>query len=139
MKQAMRDQDKRRLSVLRMVRSAVRNAEIELRRSLTADEILGVLRKEVKQRRDTLQAIEGAGRPEAVSEVEAELEILYTYLPKELDEEALRILVAESVAQVGAVSRADMGRVMQAALAKVSGRADGRTVSILVQEALSSL
>lgn len=139
MKQAMKDQDKLRLSVLRMVRSAVRNAEIDLRRSLATDEILGVLRKEVKQRKDTLQAIEGAGRPEAVSELLAELEVLYSYLPEELSDGALRVLVAESVAQVGATSRQDMGKVMQVAMAKASGRADGKTVSRLVQEALSSL
>ena len=138
MVQAMRDQEKLRLSVLRMVRSAVRNAEIDLRRSLTEDEILAVLHKEVKQRKDTLQTIENAGRPEAVSELLAELAILYSYLPEELSDEALRVLVAEAVAQVGATSRKDMGKVMQAAMEKARGRADGKTVSRVVQELLSA-
>ena len=139
MKQAMRDRDKVRLSVLRMVRAAVKNEEIAARRPFSDDEIAGVLRREVKQRQDTMRMIEGADRSDAMAELQAELAVLYGYLPARLDDAAIRAVAAEVIRETGARSRADMGRVMPAVMKRVGAGAEGRTVNRIVQEELAAL
>lgn len=139
LKQAMKGRDKVRLSVLRMVKSAMQNAAIEARRDLTEDEILAVVRREVKQRNDTLATIAGGGREEAEREIHAEIAILEEYLPAQLGEEELRRLILRVVRETGAASKADMGKVMPLAMKEVGGRADGKTVNRLVQEVLQDV
>ncbi len=136
--QAMRDKNKVRLSVLRMVKAAVRNAEIDSHRTLSDEEVLGVFKKEVKQRKDTLASVAGTDRTDVVQEVEAELAILQEYLPAELSPTEIEAIVAEVVRETGATSKADMGKVMPLVMSKTAGRADGRTVSKIVQDSLSS-
>ena len=139
MKQAMRSKDKVRLSVLRLVKSAIKNAEIDKRITLGEEEIISVLRKELKQRKESLLAIEGAGRDDLIAALNEEMQILETYLPQSLSEEQIEQLVREAVQEVGAVSKADMGKVMPVVMKKIGGQAEGRIVNRIVQEVLSSL
>lgn len=139
LKQAMRDKDKVRLSVLRLVKAAVRNAEIDRRVTLGEEEIIGVLRREVKQRKESLLAIEGAGRDDLVAELNEEISILEEYLPQSLTDEQIQAIIRDVVQEVGAVSKADMGKVMPVVMKKISGQAEGRTVNRIVQEVLSTL
>jgi uncharacterized protein len=136
MKQAMKSKDKVRLSVIRMVRTAIKNAEIDQQKTLSDDEVLAVLNKELKQRRDSLEAFEGAGRSDLIEEVKAEIDVLVGYLPKQLTEEELKSIVQDTIQEVGASSKADMGKVMAALMPKVRGRADGKLVNQLVQQLL---
>ncbi len=139
LKQAMRDKDKVRLSVLRLVKAAIRNAEIDRRVTLQEEEIIGVLRKEVKQRKESLLAIEGAGRDDLVAELHGEIKILEEYLPQSLTDEQVQAIVRDAVQEVGAKSKADMGKVMPVVMKKIAGQAEGRTVNRIVQEVLSNL
>jgi len=136
MKQAMKSQDKFRLSVIRMMRSAIKNVEIDQRKTLNDDEVLEILSREVKQRKDALQEFEKAGRSDLVESVNAEIEIIGQYLPKQLSEEEIRALVQETIREVGASAKSDIGKVMGALMPKVKGRADGKLVNRLVSELL---
>lgn len=135
--QAMKDKDKVRLSVLRMVKSAVRNAEIDAHRTLTDDEVLAVLRKEVKQRRETIATLEGSARAELIADAKAEIAILSSYLPTALSDDEVRAIIRDVATEIGASMKADMGRLMPAVMKKVGASAEGRTVSRLVQEFLA--
>jgi uncharacterized protein len=136
MKQAMKAKEKIRLSVIRMVRSAVKNKEIESGAPLPDEEVLNVIQKELKQRRDSLQAFESAGRSDLIQEAQAEIEVLTAYLPTQLSEEDVRKLAEEVIAELGANSKADMGKVMSGLMPKVRGKADGKLVQQVVQSLL---
>ncbi|HZG84693.1 GatB/YqeY domain-containing protein [Paenibacillus sp.] len=136
MKALMKSGDKFALSVVRMVRSAVKNAEIDARRDLTDDEVMDILTRETKQRRDALQEFEKAGREDLAEQAKAELEIIQRYMPQPLTDEELDQLVQETISAVGATSKADMGKVMSALMPKVKGRADGKQVNAAVQRLL---
>lgn len=137
MKQAMKDKDKLKLSVIRMVRSAIKNAEIESKSTLSDDEIITVLNRELKQRRDSLQEFKNAGREDLVEGLLAEIEILHQYLPEQLSEQELKDIIQSVINEVGATSKKDMGKVMGALIPKINGRADGKLASQLVQEYLN--
>ncbi|MFV9511024.1 GatB/YqeY domain-containing protein [Tepidibacillus sp. LV47] len=138
LKQAMKNKDKLRLSVIRMIRSAIKYAEIEKKTTALSDEqIIDVLSREMKQRRESLQEFENAGRQDLVDNVKAEIEVIQEYLPKQLTEEELKVLIQEIIDQVGAKTKADMGKVMGVLMPKVKGRADGKLVNQLVQQHLS--
>lgn len=136
MKEAMKNKDKDRLSVIRMVKSSLQNEEIRLRREVTEDECLTVLNRELKQRKDSLHEFEKANRDDLASKVKIELDILQTYLPEQLSEEELLSIVKVTINEVGAVSKADLGKVMAALMPKVKGKADGGLVNRLVQQQL---
>ena len=138
MKQAMKDREngKLRLSVIRMVRSNIKNVEINDKKELTDDEVLAVLMKEVKMRQDSLEEFQKAGRSELVAQAEEEIKILKKYLPEVLSDEELKGIVAEVVAEVGATTMKDMGKVMPAVMAKTKGRADGKRINAMVRELL---
>jgi len=136
MKQAMKNQDKFKLSVIRMIRSSVKNLEIDQRRSLDDSEVLEVLSRELKQRKDSLLEFEKAGRDDLVADLTKEIAIISEYLPKQLEEDELKDIVDQTVAETGASSKADMGKVMAALMPKVKGRADGKLVNQLVQQRL---
>jgi Uncharacterized conserved protein len=137
LKQAMKDQDKLRLSVLRMVRAAIKNVEIEKRRPLTDDEVLDVLNRELKQRQESLAEFEKAGRDDLSRQAEEEIRILRQYLPEPLDEEALAALIDEVIRETGATTKRDLGKVMSVLMPKVKGRADGKKVNQMVQQRLA--
>ncbi len=136
MKQAMRDGNKFRLSTIRLVRAAIKNQEIELRRPLDDNETLSVLSRELKQRRDSLLEFKNAGREDLVSNVSAEIEIISEYLPKQLNEEEIKAIVVQTMQETGASSKADMGKLMGALMPKVKGVADGKIVNGIVQQLL---
>ncbi|TVY09657.1 GatB/YqeY domain-containing protein [Paenibacillus cremeus] len=137
MKLAMKSQDKFKLSVIRMVRAAIKNIEIDQRKTLDDQEVLDVLNREIKQRKDSLQEFEKAGREDLAENLKAELVILMEYMPQQLSEEEVKAIVQQTIQEVGASSKADMGKVMTALMPKVKGRADGKTVNTFVQQLLS--
>ncbi len=137
MKQAMKDKEKKKLSVIRMLKSSLQNEQINLGRELTEDEMLTVLTREMKQRRDSLQEFQKADRDDLADGVQEEINVLTKYMPQQLSEDEIRQLVAETIAQVGASSKADMGKVMGALMPKVKGKADGALVNKLVQQLLT--
>lgn len=137
MKAAMKAKDKDTLSVIRTVRASIKNREIERGSELSDEDITDVLSRELKQRNDSLQEFKKAGREDLVTKTEREITVLKRYLPEPLSEEALRKLVKETVKEVGANTRADMGKVMSALMPNVKGRADGKLVNRLVQEELT--
>lgn len=137
MKQAMKSQDKFRLSVIRMVRSSIKNIEIDQRKTLDDQEVLDVLNREIKQRRDSLQEFEKAGRQDLVDQMKHELDILADYMPKQLSEDEVKAIVQQTIQEVGASSKADMGKVMGALMPKVKGLADGKLVNQIVQQTLA--
>jgi uncharacterized protein YqeY len=136
MKLAMKSQAKFKLSVIRMVRAAIKNIEIDQRKTLDDQEVLDVLSREIKQRRDSLQEFEKAGRDDLAETVKAEIDILIEYLPQQLTEEEVKAIVLQTIQEVGASSKADMGKVMGALMPKVKGRADGKIVNQAVQQLL---
>ncbi|CAN7438293.1 GatB/YqeY domain-containing protein [Paenibacillus sp. LjRoot153] len=136
MKQAMKSQDKFKLSVIRMVRSTIKNSEIDLKRPLDDNEVLDVLTREIKQRKDSLQEFAKAGRDDLADNLKAELVILAEYMPQQLSEEEVKAIVQQTIQQIGASSKADMGKVMTALMPQVKGRADGKLINQLVQQLL---
>ena len=128
---AMKAGEKDRVAALRLVLSELQKAAKD-----GSDDELAVLRRERKRRHESAGAFRQGGRPELADAEEAEAAIIEGYLPAELSDEELRALVAEAVDETGATSPQDMGRVMKATMGRVAGRADGRRVSGLVQEAL---
>lgn len=138
MKEALKAKDKDRLSVIRMVRAEVKQAEIDKRDSLTDDEVFDVILREVKKRKDAIAEYTKAGREELAKKEQQELAILEQYLPQPLTEEELRAIVAETVQSLNVSSKKEMGKAIQAVMSQVKGRAEGKTVARLVQEALPS-
>ncbi len=134
---AMRSGDAFARDVLRMASNALYNAEKSQRRALTEDQALAVVVREVKTRRESVDAYRGAGREDLATKEEAEIAILQRYLPAALPEDELGALVDEAVAVTGATSARDMGKVMGWLSARTRGRADGRHVSELVAKALA--
>ncbi|WP_203361706.1 GatB/YqeY domain-containing protein [Bacillus sp. REN10] len=137
MKQAMKNKEKDKLTVIRMLKAALQNEAIKAGKELTEDDELTVLSREVKQRKDSLHEFEKAGREDLVSKIQTELNYVNIYMPKQLSEEELEAIVQETIAEVNASSKADIGKVMSALMPKVKGKADGGTVNKLVQTKLS--
>lgn len=138
MKTAMKVQDKAGLAVIRMVRAAILQVEKDQMRQLSDDDVLQLLAKEVKQRKDVIEEI-GEARPEYAVGLADEITILMNYLPKQLTDVEIRELVVQTVKQTGATGAKDTGRVMAALMPLVKGKADGKTVSQMVKETLLSL
>lgn len=134
---AIRDRDELRRDTLRMAISAAYNQEKAAGRELSDDEVTKVLAREVKTRRESVDAYAAAGREEAAQREQAEIEILTDYLPEQLDEDAVGTLAREAIDEVGATSPRDMGRVMAVLMPRVGGRADGKLVSSIVARELA--
>ncbi len=138
MKAAMKagETGKLRLSVIRMVRAALKNAEIDRRHALAEDEVLEILAKEIKQRRDAIIEFAKGTRQDLIQLYEAEIAVLTEYLPQQMSADEIRKLVSEAIAKTGAAGPKDMGKVMGALVPQTRGRADGRLVNQLVKEML---
>ena len=134
---AMRERDELRLEALRMAVAAVYNAEKSAGRRLSDDELLPILKRELKARRESVEAYAGAGRSELAAREQSKLEVISEYMPEQLSEEELERLVGEAIGQAGAVSPREMGRVMAALMPRVQGRADGKLVSSIVARELA--
>lgn len=132
-----REAGKSRLSVLRMVKASIRNLEIDRKKELNDEEVLDVLAKEVKMRRDSMEDFRKGNRPDLVAALEEEIAILAEYLPAQLSEEEVRALVDQAVSQAQAATAKDMGKVMAILMPQVKGKADGKLVNTLVRERLN--
>jgi len=138
MKQAMKNKEKEKLSVIRMLKASLQNEAIKLKKeNLTEEEELTILSREVKQRKDSLQEFKQAGREDLVEKIQTELTFVNIYMPKQLTDEELTSIVEETIREVNATSKADIGKVMSAIMPKVKGKADGSTVNKKVQQHLS--
>ncbi|WP_138415714.1 GatB/YqeY domain-containing protein [Aquibacillus sediminis] len=136
--QAMKNKDNLSKTVIRMVKSSIQNEAIKLGKDeLSEEEELTVLSKELKQRKDSLQEFKEAGRDDLVEKLEDEIKVLQVYMPKQLSEEELEEIVIETIKEVNADSKKEMGKVMSALMPKVKGKADGSKVNQLVQKHLS--
>lgn len=138
MKQAMKSKEKDKLSVIRMIKASLQNEAIKLgTKELSEDVELTILSREVKQRKDSLHEFDKAGREDLVDKLRTELTFVELYMPKQLSEEELSVIVKETIAEVGAKSKTEMGKVMAAIMPKVKGKADGSHINKLVQQHLS--
>ncbi|MCO1600846.1 GatB/YqeY domain-containing protein [Desulfosporosinus nitroreducens] len=140
MKAAMKakEEGKVRLSVIRMARAAIKNAEIDKRIEFNDEQVIEVLAREMKLRRDALEVFGQADRPDKVKALEEEIVVLMDYLPQQLSEGDIRKLVQETVTTLGAQSIKDLGKVMGALSPKTKGRADGKIVNQIVREILGA-
>src|SRR5438132_13484853 len=141
LKDAMRAKNASTVGVLRMLKSALKYAAIEKSRAegeLTDTEAVQVIRKQAKQRQDSIDSFEKGGRAELVAKEKEELSILQAYLPQAMSADEISKIVRETIAEVGASSKAQMGAVMKAVRGKVAGRADGKTLSAEVQKQLGA-
>jgi uncharacterized protein YqeY len=137
LKQAMVARDQPRRDALRLILSSLRSAEKELQRPLHDDEELQVLQRERKRRLEAAEAFRGGGREEQAQAEEQELAVLEEFMPEPLGEEELEEIIDDAIAEVGATSMRDLGRVMADVMPQVAGRADGSAVSQLVREKLA--
>jgi uncharacterized protein YqeY len=138
LKEAIRSGDNVKKRTLRMVISTVKLAEVDKQSSLSSDELLGIIQKEVKSRQETIDEAEEFGRQTLVDSTQAEIDLLHDYLPEALTQEELEEIVLETINETGASGPQDMGNVMKAIMPKIRGRADGKAVSALVQQKLSA-
>jgi uncharacterized protein len=139
LKEAMKAREAGRLGVIRMLKSALKNAAIEkhgVSGQLDDAEAMAVLRKQVKQRQDSIESFEKGNRPDLAAKEKEEMEVLSQYLPSQLGAGEITKLVAEAIAEAGATSKAQMGAVMKLVQVKAAGRADGRALSQEVQRQL---
>jgi len=135
--EAMKAKDSARLNALRMVQAAFKNREIELRpNAMPEDEYLGVIKKLVKQRKESIEQFGQAGRQDLVDNETAELKLLETYMPAQLTREQIEKIVADVIATLGATSVKQMGQVMKEAQAKAGGQADNKVMSEIIKSKL---
>jgi uncharacterized protein len=127
--------DQARVDVLRLIKAAIKNAEIELRHTITDPETVAVLMREAKRRKESITLYNQGNRPELAANEEAELKIIAEYLPAQLDDEAIQKLVTDAIAELKPTPK-DFGKVMSAVMAKAKGQADGQRVSATVKALL---
>jgi uncharacterized protein YqeY len=137
MKLAMKSNDKIKLSTIRMIRSAIKNREIELRKKLDDEEIIKVLQGMVRKGEESIEQFQAGGRLDLVEKERKEIEILKSFLPEQLSKEELIRIIDETIKETQSSSLKDLGKVMKSLMSKLGGRADGRIVNQLVKERLS--
>jgi uncharacterized protein YqeY len=135
-KEALKAGAKDKVSTLRMLNAALKNKQIDKRRTLTEEEVIETVRSLIKQRKDSIEQFAKGGRQDLVDKETAEVAVLETYLPQQLAREELEAMVRDAISQTGAQGARDMGKVMKALIPMVGGRADGKLVSELVKNAL---
>ena len=138
LKQAMKDGDKVRRSVIRLVLAAVKNAEIARQATLEDGDILGIIAKEVRQHQESIEAFKQGNRQELVAQEEAELAVLKGYLPQQMTRDEIIAAARKVIEEVGAQEPRDKGKVMPKLIAQLKGRADGREINAVVTELLAS-
>lgn len=136
-KEAMKEKNELKKNTIMMVRAAILQIEKDTQKELNDDAILEILAKEIKKRKDSLEDIEKSGREDLIKQVNDEMAIIKAYLPEELSLEELEKIIDEVIAETGATSMKDMGKVMQAAKAKTAGRADNKVINEIVKKKLS--
>ncbi|MCY4464522.1 MAG: GatB/YqeY domain-containing protein [Chloroflexi bacterium] len=136
LKVAMRSRDNQRRNAIRLLQSAIKQVEIDSRSTLDDEAELRILRREAKQRRETISELEAAGRADDAADARYELDLIESFLPQQLSAEELMPIVSTAVAEIGATSMKQMGEVMRVVMPRVQGRADGRAVNAIVRELL---
>jgi uncharacterized protein YqeY len=134
---AIKGRDTLRLSVLRGLKTSIKNKQVELRQELDEDQIRGVISSEIKKRKEAIEVFNQGSRPDLANKEEAELEILSGYLPPQLSGEEIKEILANVIEELSASGPKDLGRVMKSAMPRLAGRADGREVNQLARELLS--
>ena len=135
---AMKDKDVLRRNTIRMVMSAIKQVEIDTRKELSDQDVLGILHKEAKSRRESIVEYGDAGRDDLVDSTQAELVIVEEFLPQQLSAEEVAVIVREVIAETGATSMKEMGKVMGPVMQRAKGLADGKLINQIVREQLSS-
>ena len=138
MVQAAKDKDKVRLSALRMIRSVLQNREIEKRAPLTEDEVVQALSSLAKRYKESIEQFDAGGRDDLVQKETAEFEVVASFLPEQMDEQAIEALLKNVIEEIGAKSPKDLGAVMKTAMPQLTGKADGKLVQRIVKELLSA-
>lgn len=133
----MKEKDDLKKNTIMMIRSAILQIEKDTQKEVSENEIIDIIAKELKKRKETLTDIEKSGREDLVDNVNREIEIIKSYLPEELSKEELEKIISETIVEIGATSMKDMGKVMQTVRAKVTGRADNKLVNEIVKSKLS--
>ena len=136
LKSSMKNKDTIRKSVVTLIRAAIKQYEVDNRVELADDAIIDIISKQLKQRKDSLAEFEKANRDDLIEETKSEIQVLEGYLPQQLSEEELEKIVIETIAEVGATSMKDMGKIMAIIKPKTAGRADGRKINELVKKNL---
>ena len=139
LKDAMRSKDSIRRTVLRTIISEIRNAEIAKQEALDDEGVLVVMTKQAQQRRDSIEAFKAASRSDLVESESAELKIISGYLPEQLSEDEIEVVITEVISQVEAKGSSDMGKVMKEIMQRIRGRADGKMVSAIVTSRLKEM
>ena len=137
LKAAMKARDKQSLSVIRMLKSALMNEQINAGHDLTDEEAVSVVSRELKQRKESLSEFESANRQDLVDGVKAEIAIVEKYMPKQLSADEVEAIVKETIQQVGATNKGDFGKVMGAVMPKLKGKADGKLINQTVKSLLN--
>lgn len=136
LKSSMKNKDAIKKSVVTLIRAAIKQHEVDNRVELADDAIIDIISKQLKQRKDSLAEFVKANRDDLVEETKSEIQVLEGYLPQQLSEEELEKIVIETIAEVGATSMKDMGKIMATIKPKTAGRADGRKINELVKKNL---
>jgi uncharacterized protein len=139
LKYSLKNKETAKVSTLRFLKSAMQNMAIEKKKDLEDEEIISVIKKQVKQRKDSVESFKKGNRMDLVDKEEKELRILEEYLPEELSREDVAFLIKEAIRESGAASIKDMGNVIKLVMAKAKGKADGSMVSFVVKEELSRI
>ncbi len=137
MKQAMKSNDKLRLSTIRMVRSALKNKEIELRKRLEDEEVVKVIQAMVRKGEESVEQFQTGGRTDLVEKETKEIEVLKSFLPQPLSEGEILAIIDQTIQETQASSPKDIGKVMKSVMPKIGGKADGKRINQLVKERLS--
>lgn len=139
LKEAMKNQEKTRLSVIRMVKGAIQMEELNLKKELSDDEVIGVIAKQIKTRKESIVEFEKGNRQDLIDKTQEEIDILNTYMPEQLSEEEIKKEIEEAFASIHPTAPSDMGKLMGYLTPKLKGRADMSSVSKMIKEKLSNL
>lgn len=134
LKKAMKEKDKKRKDTITMVRATIKQKEVDERVDLKDEDVLAIISKQVKEKKKSIDEFKKGNRQDLVDATEAEIEILYDYLPKQLSEDELKDIVQETISRLSIHSKKDMGRLMQDIMPRIKGQADGQTINRLAQE-----
>ncbi|MBF1050758.1 MAG: GatB/YqeY domain-containing protein [Peptostreptococcaceae bacterium] len=134
LKESMKNKEQVKKSVVTLIRAAIKQKEVDERVELNDEAVLDIISKQMKQRNDALEEFKKAGRDDLISQTEEEIQVLLSYLPKQLTDDELRVLIKEAIDKTGASSSKDMGKIMGILMPKTKGKADGKRINTLVSE-----
>lgn len=137
LKDALRNKEETRLSTIRFLRAAIANEAIEKRRPLDDGEVIGVIARQIKQRRESIEAFTNGNRPDLAEREQREMEVLMTYMPAQMSRQEIEVAARETIQQIGAGGPRDFGKVMSSLSSQLKGRAEGRVIAEVVRELLA--